>query len=224
MLNTTLRLALAARDAYFSAGNIGNDQCNALIRHQPGSVEIAFQGSNDGRDWWSNFDFRLVPHGPGRVSNGFLKSYLTVEKHLLMESIPDDDQIALVTGHSRGSPHACLHALKLVQMGLPVILVTFASPRWCDKAFATHFDRAMGYAATRIVFESDLVTRLPPNILGHYHTDNLRWFDGSRWRTSMPLHTRIGVYLFNRKWPLIGNNVSDHSIDEYITALQRNPL
>lgn len=224
MLTTALRLALAARDAYYAAGNIGNDQCNALIRRDPGTITVAFQGSNDKRDWWENFDFRLTPHGPGRVSNGFLKSYQAVEKHLLMESVPDDDQLVLVTGHSRGAPHACLHALNLLELGAAVVLVTFASPRWCDRSFASHFDRRLGAAATRCVFESDFVTRLPPTVLGHVHTGNLQWYTGRRWRTTMPLHTRIGVYLFNRRWPFIGNNVADHSIEEYITALQRTPL
>ncbi len=222
-MSTALQLAKACRDAYASLTNVGNSLCNAHITRAPNAVITAFQGSNDRDDWHSNFDFTLISHGPGLVSRGFLSSYLAVQNTLLAQSMPDEDEIALITGHSRGAPQACLHALNLVEMGFPVALVTFASPRWCNQVFATYFNRTMRSNHQRIVFESDLVTRLP-FCFGHVHTSNLQWFDGSRWRNNMPLHTRLGVYLFNRKWPFIFNNVADHGIEEYITALQEHPL
>jgi hypothetical protein len=183
-------------------------------------ITVAFQGTNDAGDWHNNFDFSLVPFFFGRVSRGFLTSFSAVKLDLSLAAMPDGDEPVLVTGHSRGGPHAVLFALYLAELGIrPTCLYTFASPKWCDSAYAKYVDRVLAGMHHRFVYESDLVARLPFTFLGHAHCGELQWFDGRRWRPDMPLLTRLGVYLLNRRWPLIGNNVADHGIAEYIHAL-----
>lgn len=223
-MTAALHLARACRDAYMPPlGYIiaGDGFCRATVTRHRNIVTIAFQGTSAVNQWGSNFDFTLVQHGPGRVSRGFLTSFLNVRDKLMMAAMPDDGDTLLITGHSRGAPHACLMAATFAKMGIvPAATVTFASPRWCDTAYGRHIDSLLP-EHHRYVFESDVVPRLPFTIFGHAHCGTLHWFDGSAWRARMPLITRLGVYLFNRRWPLIGNNVADHHISEYITALEQ---
>ena len=92
---------------------------------------------------------------------------------------------------------------------------TFGSPRvgdsdfarWCNKNIVHH----------RYVYQSDIVTRLPR--IGYKHTGTLHWHDGSEWRLRTPWWTRLGAFLFARRWPFIGDAVADHSISKYVEAL-----
>jgi C1A family cysteine protease/GH25 family lysozyme M1 (1,4-beta-N-acetylmuramidase) len=79
-----------------------------------------------------------------------------------------------VTGHSLGSALATLYAMENAnadQIANPAIC-TFASPLVGDATFAAAFNR-LGLTSWRVANDPDLVTKIPPEILGFVHVDTL---------------------------------------------------
>jgi triacylglycerol lipase len=77
-----------------------------------------------------------------------------------------------VTGHSLGAALATLYVMenaKTEQIANPM-LCTFASPLVGDATFATTFN-SLGLTSWRIDNIKDLVTKVPPTILGFRHVD-----------------------------------------------------
>lgn len=85
-----------------------------------------------------------------------------------------------VTGHSLGAALATLYAMenaKTAQIANPM-LCTFASPLVGDATFAATFD-ALGLTSWRIANVKDLVTKIPPAILGFVHVDKEEQVDST---------------------------------------------
>jgi predicted lipase len=80
-----------------------------------------------------------------------------------------------VTGHSLGAALATLYVMenaKTEQIANPM-LCTFASPLVGDATFATAFND-LGLTSWRIENVKDLVTKVPPALLGFVHVDSMR--------------------------------------------------
>src|SRR5262245_35278754 len=92
----------------------------------------------------------------------------------------DTSGLIEVTGHSLGAALATLYTLenaltdKIPNLGL----CTFASPFVGDSTFASAFD-GLGLASWRIVNAPDIVTKLPPEILGFTHINTLQLYNSS---------------------------------------------
>lgn len=219
-IETAHRLAIASRDAYAppaGATVIGDGLCNAHITRQGFDVIIAFQGTNEGADWWSNLDRHMIPLAYGWVHQGFHDSLAWLAPTIYAAANIQPQESVWITGHSRGGAHALLFAAWMVWHARPISgAYTFGSPRVGDWTFKAWADAHIP-GHHRYVHQSDLVARLPH--FGYEHCGTLHWHDGHEWRRRMPIISRIGVWIFGRHWPLIGDELSDHSIDRYIEAL-----
>lgn len=85
-----------------------------------------------------------------------------------------------ITGHSLGSALATLYTMENArtdQIQNP-LLCTFASPLVGDSTFAAAFN-ALDLTSWRIVNDSDIVPKLPPEILGFTHVDAVQHFSST---------------------------------------------
>ena len=148
---------------------------------------LAFRGSDHGEidDWIGNADFDLV-YDPnvrgGQVHSGFQRAAASIwtEVDALVAEHRHPDQKLLLTGHSLGGALAVLTAARFAseQRSDEIDgIFTFGQPRVGDGDFARRFDRKFKDRTFRYVNRFDLVTRLPPRLLGYDHAGQLRYID-----------------------------------------------
>ncbi len=136
----------------------GGTQCLIAVPVEPDppAALCVFRGSDEARDWWSNF--RFVPAdwpAGGRVHKGFRDAlddaWSAVASALERLGLP-----VLIGGHSLGGALALLAASRLRPAGG----YAFGAPRVGDEAFAATLD---GIAAFRLRHGRDIVPSLPPS-------------------------------------------------------------
>ena len=110
-------------------------------------------------------------------------------------------------------------------------IFTFGQPRVGDREFARRFDRDFNDRAFRYVNRYDLVTRLPPRMLGYDHAGHLRYLDEngvlhenpSLWQQLLmaldPRGKEAQAYIdeLTRKLP---GAVADHNGERYVNLLR----
>lgn len=167
-------------------------QCSMSVStncNQHNKLYVVFRGSDDFNDWFHNLKMDLVRY-PNKLSNpnsqfhtGFLIQWLSVKQEIQRkigemielrrgrEDCKPIDTIVL-TGHSAGSPPACLCALELGQSldlkNIDVQVITFGSPRFSNQFFKEDFEAQKHLKCTRIVLDRDLVTRFPTSLNSEY--------------------------------------------------------
>lgn len=193
---------------------------------------VVFRGSDDSTDWSHNFDMNLVSYpskSNKQVHTGFLVQWLSVREEVTTKIAEMIDlshesgtpiQTVVFTGHSAGSPPACLCALESLE-NIEVRVVTFGSPRFSNQAFKDYFEALPGIQkCTRFVLDRDLVTRFPIN-----------FFNGYR-HVGSPLQLRDGRILERDttnfetfQWFVLGLprfdfGVRDHDISNYVKKIE----
>lgn len=167
-------LGFVRRDYFEDAGR--NTQAIALVDGTDHAV-IAFRGTQ--ADQWidavTDLTFLPVPWDRGgKVHRGFARAYdsadASVRRALAGWLAAHQPASLTVTGHSLGGALATLFASDHPMAEL----VTFGSPAVGDAAFAALF---AGRAARRYCDCADLVTRLPPALIGFRHVGALRYID-----------------------------------------------
>ena len=149
---------------FVSAG----DGFQGFVGIAPGLRVLAIRGSSEAADWVVNANdttregkaFGL----PGWIHRGYAGQADKAWKGV-REALATGNARApiLVTGHSLGGAVAQILGMRLVKEGAPVSrIVTFASPRAGDTAFAAGLD-ALGARYVRILREDDFVPRIAPN-------------------------------------------------------------
>ncbi|HSU99415.1 MAG TPA: GH25 family lysozyme [Roseiarcus sp.] len=85
-----------------------------------------------------------------------------------------------ITGHSLGAALATLYAMENAHTGAVAspMLCTFASPLVGDATFAAVF-KGLNLTSWRVANELDLVTRVPPAVLGFVHVDAVESVDSA---------------------------------------------
>jgi len=152
-----------------------------------GFTIVAFRGSDYAGvdDWVNNTDFDLVFDANirgGQIHAGFQRAAESIWsqlQQLLKDYRRTGDQLIL-TGHSLGGALAMLTAARFASESRSDevdAIYTFGQPRAGDRDFARRFDRDFGERAYRFVNHFDLVTRLPPRMLGYGHAGQLRFLD-----------------------------------------------
>jgi pimeloyl-ACP methyl ester carboxylesterase len=138
-----------------------------------GKIYIAFRGTqaDDPTDIGVDADLRLRSwKAGGEVHTGFSQALDSIWDAVAQWLKPYDPSKVWITGHSLGAALATL-AASLVP---GATLVTFGSPRVGDHAFAALFAQR---DVRRYVDCSDVVTMVPPELLGYKHVGAIRYID-----------------------------------------------
>jgi len=162
---------------------------------------IFFLGSNEGKDWLHNFQFRFrtVPYEETgtnkriKVHSGFFNSYRLVRDNILLYSVGYSKVIYV--GHSFGGALATFAALD-VKYNYPhktVACITAGAPRCGNEAFAKSFINRVS-DVTRYVYGRDIVPGVPFKCMGY---------------TDMPGRIEIGP---RRVFPL---SIKHHNVQRY---------
>lgn len=186
---------------------------------------VTFRGTDkdDPRDLLDDVEVELVGwKGKGKVFEGFAKALAEVEKTLLPVVQAIDCRV-LFTGHSLGAALATL----LAGVRAPSALYTIGSPRVGDHDFLASLG---GLKSFRYVDCCDVVTTLPPPLLGYEHLGDPLYIDSNRKIIPNPGDDFISsdtsraaiVYFLQYGWKR-GNvwfrKLADHAPINYVTAI-----
>jgi predicted lipase len=174
---------------------------------------VVFRGSDKPIDWINNVQFRqqIYPYGDGnsevRFHRGFMAAYFAIRDPLLKVVDQFRDQRIIVTGHSLGGALATIGALDL-QYNLGTAdnfsfsVYTYGAPRVGNLALVESFNRRVP-DSHRFIYGWDVVTRVPREWQGYSHVDQAVQL-GNRWT-----------------WRVLSRRFSDHSIGQYIEAIEQ---
>ena len=138
---------------------------------------IFFQHSNGIQDWKNNFDFPSKAYKgmdiPWRCHRGFLKVWKSIMPYIEKLILPKDFEAAVIIGYSHGGALSSL-CYEYVWYNYPEIRnrlygFSFGSPRifYGTKNYAFLMKRFEKYV--NVVNSEDIVTKLPPYIMGYRH-------------------------------------------------------
>lgn len=147
-------------------------------------VVLAFRGSQEPKDWRTNFttqlrDLRIRKNGVtsmssyrGRVHAGFFLAWAIIEQSVLAQIAQWRLEAAegggvlpplYITGHSLGGALATIAAAALSDNGVEVAGVyTFGQPRVGDRAFVRQLNAHVNGKVFRFVNNNDIVPHVPP--------------------------------------------------------------
>lgn len=177
----------------------------AFIFRTDECMVLAFRGSQEIRDWYTNFNTQLrnftirkagkttLSSYKGSVHTGFFLGWASIEKAVLAQ-IQRWEKVSekkgqklpplLITGHSLGGALATMAAASLHENGIDVAgLYTFGQPRVGDLRFTRQLNRNLENKVFRFVNNNDVVPHIPPpfslrNPLRLYgHLGTVRYFN-----------------------------------------------
>ncbi|PSN18721.1 hypothetical protein C7271_11075 [filamentous cyanobacterium CCP5] len=206
-------------------------------------IILVFRGSQQLKDWKTNFKIRLrefttladqtavLPKG--YVHRGFLEAWHSVEKmvvHYLRKWWSPDTRL-WITGHSLGGALANMAALSLDCQGFTVSgLYTFGQPRIADWQLVRAANKRLGDRMFRYANNNDVVPLIPPQLLLGFpprvygHMGRFRYFS---WNGELRRNSFVSKYWIDR---LIGfvlalrqsglDAIDDHKMEFYVANLQ----
>lgn len=146
-------------------------------------IVLAFRGSQEIRDWYTNFSMQLrkftirregqttISSYKGQVHTGFFLGWASVEKDVLAQMKHWQEELKpgetlpplLVTGHSLGGALATMAAASLQENNMSVAgLYTFGQPRAGDIAFTRQLNNTLPGKVFRFINNNDVVPHVPP--------------------------------------------------------------
>lgn len=149
-------------------------------------IVVAFRGSQEIKDWQTNFSTRLkkfalttqmealeedITPPRGQVHRGFQSAWDSVERSIVRQIQQWNEGRTvqfplLLTGHSLGGALATVAAASLVKRKFPIQgLYTFGQPRVGDWIFASEINMALKGRVFRFVNNNDIVPHIPPPYL-----------------------------------------------------------
>jgi lipase (class 3) len=153
-----------------------------------GAAYVAFRGTEPDSvsDLLADARFGMLPWpGGGRVHHGFRDAFESLHPAINDWLGRAGHRRLIVTGHSLGAAMATIMAGSYPD----ATLITFGSPRVGDEAFVACF---AGREVRRFVDTADLVTRVPPELLGYRHLPGMHYIDrGGMVTASPPPQTEI---------------------------------
>jgi pimeloyl-ACP methyl ester carboxylesterase len=127
-----------------------------LLVKDPAHWLVAVRGTDDYRDWLTNFEFVFSPSPFGRVHRGYYRAASGFLSELLAALPEHAEQPLLITGHSMGGAVAALLALALERAGRPVAaLYTFGQPQVGFSGLRTYHQRESRIRYVRFVHGAD---------------------------------------------------------------------
>lgn len=144
-------------------------------------VFVAFRGTDERADWWSNLNIFFKRSPLGWVHRGFMKAteLFWPELPQRISEFRDRNQPIWITGHSLGGALAVLAATKLHnEHNLEIAGVyTYGQPPVGTVGFCTKFEKQFPKRLYRFVNHTDAVAEVP--ILFCEHAGEVRYFDTS---------------------------------------------
>ncbi len=184
----------------------------AFIFRTDNCIVLTFRGSQEIRDWYTNFNTKLrkftirregqtaISSYKGRVHTGFFLGWASVEKDVLKQIKHWQRQLQpgetlpplLVTGHSLGGALATMAVASLQDNNMNVAgLYTFGQPRVGDLSFTRQLNTTLANKVFRFINNNDVVPHVPPPFSIHNPTR---------------LYAHLGtVKYFNSKGLLVAN-------------------
>jgi pimeloyl-ACP methyl ester carboxylesterase len=125
-----------------SVRSIGDGTNKAVVAIKGDTSIVVFRGTDEIRDWLTNFDVRNVSLDHGNVHSGFWNAYQELRSDIVSALNEHQPKHIWVTGHSLGGAMAVCCAYDLEQTSELRIngLVTFGQPKLGDAKFAEHVD------------------------------------------------------------------------------------
>ena len=212
-------------------------QCSMSVDEN--KLYVVFRGSDDSTDWAHNFNMGLVSYpskSSHKVHAGFLVQWISVREEVkkkvaqMIESSSVKGkpiETIVFTGHSAGSPPACLCALEMLNENFEkfenfeIRVVTFGSPRFSNQAFKDSFEDSFGIQnCTRFVLDRDLITRLPINFSnGYTHVGSpLQLRDGHIVQRDTTNFETFQWFLLGV--PRLDFGIKDHNISNYVDKIK----
>ena len=194
------------------------DDTEAFICGNDAMLILAFRGTQTLEDWQTDFKVQLVESSVGRVHKGFTESLDNIWEEIKqsISQFRDKNQKIWITGHSPGGALAALAVDRLTEDDEDISgLYTFGQPRVGDKDFAGNFNWKIKSRAFRFVNDEDIVTRVPPRLLGYEETGTVRFFD-----------THGVLYkdnIFWKKWLSLSESATVRSLDRFQELKSRYP-
>ena len=176
----------------------------AFIFRTDECIVLAFRGSQEIRDWYTNFSTQLrkftirregqttISSYKGKVHTGFFLGWTSIEKDVLAQIKHWQDDLKsgeslpplLVTGHSLGGALATMAAASLQDNNMDVAgLYTFGQPRAGDISFTRQLNNTLAGKVYRFINNNDVVPHVPPpfsfrNPTRFYaHLGSVKYFD-----------------------------------------------
>ena len=134
---------------------------------------LYFEGSNGCKDWKRNFDFPIRRCGSGCsyfCHRGFFGAWENIKPYVIEQILDKSFKEIYIVGFSHGAAIAllCYEFCKSARNDIPIYGYGFGCPRvfWGGrrKKMREHFD-----TFTVIRNANDIVTLLPPALLGYFH-------------------------------------------------------
>lgn len=142
---------------------------------------VAFRGTDEIRDWFTNGQLSGMAAKVGRLHSGFAGGFARLKERMftILKAQGGANKQVWVTGHSLGGALAGVFAYEnafLKSKASPIVLkyiVTFGQPLFADAVLAAKLGEIYRGRYFRIVNEEDVVVRVPP---GYKHFGSLTWF------------------------------------------------
>lgn len=228
-------------DEFVFLDDAGTDSQGFLASFQQ-SIVICFRGTTELEDWLQDAQIRLVPfRSRGLIHIGFRNAidslYPVIETTLQKWS--GKGRTLWVTGHSLGAALAHLTAAYLrfpadptMTLPRPIAgLYTFGQPRVGTADFCRACDADFGPIYFRYVNNNDIVTRVPPRLLGYWHGGRVEYLDSDgvlhddpAWWQIFLDRIEVGMDVLRRlqEKQIRIESIRDHAIAEYIAAIAKN--
>ncbi len=147
------------------------------ITEKGDTLYIDFQAARSRRDWLMAFKFWKRKFCGMRAHAGFLEKFQSIEKYLLESILETACTKYIFRGYSKGGAIATLSYIRFMDKEGAVQAICFGNPRVVNENMFTR-------NLMRIKLSGDIVTNLPPWLLGYRHAGEAQRI--GPWRIPLP--------------------------------------
>ena len=152
--------------------NLANDASYAYEKIKD-TLYIYFQKSNGAVDWKNNFDFPIKCHRGYYAHRGFLTLWISLEQiidNIIKEEMPKS---VVITGYSHGGALAIL-CHEYVYSSFPLLRSSLLGYGFGCPRVLWGFTNSIPWQGFTVIRNiNDIVTHLPPFILGYHHVGHI---------------------------------------------------